>query len=89
MILSELIPHLEKALATLGDLEVEIPDGGCGCCGYGTDDITDIHIVQYDDGIPAQLHLTDRQLDDHRHGAKAQVSSLLTGATADPREWEL
>ncbi|MGY0497086.1 hypothetical protein ACWZHB_01120 [Nocardia sp. FBN12] len=88
MNITELIVHLDKVRETSGDLEVEIPDGGCGCCGYSTDDITDIHLVSYGD-IPPRLHLTDRQLDDHRHGKQAKVTSVLTGADADPREWEL
>lgn len=89
MIISELIRHLEKVRDWHGDIDVEIPDSGCGCCGYDVSEIADIQVVSYGANSPC-LYLTDRELNDHRLGREARVSSALTGADAEPREeWDL
>jgi O-acetyl-ADP-ribose deacetylase (regulator of RNase III) len=48
MKLSELIKVATNALELHGDMDVEIPDRGCGCCGYERSDVAETRIDTYE-----------------------------------------
>ncbi|MFI8976887.1 hypothetical protein ACIGO9_28670 [Nocardia asteroides] len=60
MKLTTLIPHLERVLQAQGDLEVLVPDHGCGCCGYDEIGLTGILLAQYQENFPRYLIFTGR-----------------------------
>lgn len=76
MRISEILPHLAAVRDEHGDLELLIPDRGCGCCGYEDSDIEDIHIANY--GAQAQyVRLSDQRITRRERAEAAAITSVL------------
>lgn len=60
MTIGELIEKLRGIQEDLGpNVEVEVPDRGCGCCGYGATEVVRIVSVTYTNGYRS-VFLSDR-----------------------------
>lgn len=86
MKISELISELVTVLKTDGDLEVEIPDSGCGCCSSLADSesIEDVFTQSDPDG-PSIVRISSVKLDRGIVYKGFSARSNLTDVTIRPR----
>jgi len=82
---TEAISHLVTVLKSAGDIDVEMPDPGCGCCSGGTVEPHDIYVCSPTEGKPYVVmdcgELADWKLD---KGTKGE--SIISGRVIKPSE---